>query len=46
VILAQLVNDLSADDGCDVGEDRGSPVSPDYGWGKINGKAKSRTRNS
>ncbi|MDB5773713.1 MAG: Arylsulfatase [Burkholderia sp.] len=22
---------FSADDGCDVGEDTGSPVSPDYG---------------
>jgi len=22
---------FSADDGCDVGEDSGSPVSPDYG---------------
>ena len=28
---ATLTNVFSADDGCDVGEDTGAPVSPDYG---------------
>ena len=28
---ATLANIFSADDGCDVGEDTGAPVSPDYG---------------
>ena len=28
---ATLANVFSADDGCDVGEDNGAPVSPDYG---------------
>ena len=28
---ATLANVFSADDGCDVGEDTGAPVSPDYG---------------
>jgi arylsulfatase len=30
-IEATLAIVFSADDGCDVGEDSGSPVSPDYG---------------
>ena len=30
-IEATLANVFSADDGCDVGEDTGAPVSPDYG---------------
>ncbi len=30
-IGATLANVFSADDGCDVGEDSGAPVSPDYG---------------
>ena len=30
-IEATLTNVFSADDGCDVGEDTGAPVSPDYG---------------
>ena len=30
-IEATLMNVFSADDGCDVGEDSGAPVSPDYG---------------
>ncbi len=30
-IDATLANVFSADDGCDVGEDTGAPVSPDYG---------------
>jgi arylsulfatase len=30
-IEATLANCFSADDGCDVGEDSGAPVSPDYG---------------
>ncbi len=28
---ATLATVFSADDGCDVGEDSGAPVSPDYG---------------
>ncbi len=28
---ATLASVFSADDGCDVGEDSGAPVSPDYG---------------
>jgi hypothetical protein len=33
---------LSADDGCDVGEDGGAPVSPDYGprGNAFNGRVK------
>ena len=33
---------FSADDGCDVGEDGGSPVSPDYGsrGNEFNGRVK------
>ena len=30
-VEATLANIFSADDGCDVGEDTGAPVSPDYG---------------
>ena len=30
-IGATLAMIFSADDGCDVGEDSGAPVSPDYG---------------
>ncbi len=30
-IGATLANVFSADDGCDIGEDSGAPVSPDYG---------------
>ena len=30
-IAATLAIVFSADDGCDVGEDSGAPVSPDYG---------------
>jgi arylsulfatase len=30
-IGATLATVFSADDGCDVGEDSGAPVSPDYG---------------
>ena len=33
---------FSADDGCDVGEDSGAPVSPDYGptGNQFNGRVK------
>lgn len=33
---------FSADDGCDVGEDSGAPVSPDYGsvGNRFNGEVK------
>jgi arylsulfatase len=33
---------FSADDGCDVGQDTGAPVSPDYGArdNEFNGKVK------
>jgi arylsulfatase len=31
---------FSADDGCDVGEDSGAPVSPDYGPRGVNGAVK------
>ena len=39
---ATLANVFSADDGCDVGIDTGSPVSPDYPPGKnaFNGRVK------
>ena len=39
---ATLANVFSADDGCDVGEDTGAPVSPDYGphGNAFNGKVK------
>ena len=39
---ATLMNVFSADDGCDVGEDTGAPVSPDYGpqGNAFNGKVK------
>ena len=39
---ATLPNVFSADDGCDVGEDTGAPVSPDYGphGNAFNGKVK------
>jgi arylsulfatase A-like enzyme len=30
-VAATAINIFSADDGCDVGRDTGSPVSPDYG---------------
>ena len=41
-IDATLANVFSADDGCDVGEDSGAPVSPDYGphGNAFNGKIK------
>ena len=41
-IGATLAVGFSADDGCDVGEDSGSPVSPDYGsrGNAFNGKIK------
>ena len=41
-IEATLANIFSADDGCDVGEDSGSPVSPDYraGDNAFNGRVK------
>ena len=41
-IEATLMNVFSADDGCDVGEDTGAPVSPDYGpqGNAFNGKVK------
>src|SRR5688572_9583867 len=41
-IDATLTNIFSADDGCDVGEDTGAPVSPDYGphGNAFNGKIK------
>lgn len=41
-IGATLSMIFSADDGCDVGEDTGSPVSPDYGsrGNRFNGKVK------
>ena len=41
-IEATLANVFSADDGCDVGRDGGSSVSPDYVAGKnaFNGKVK------
>jgi arylsulfatase A-like enzyme len=41
-IDATLANVFSADDGCDVGEDTGAPVSPDYGphGNAFNGKVK------
>ena len=33
---------FSADDGCDIGEDSGAPVSPDYGpmGNRFNGQVK------
>ena len=39
---ATLTNVFSADDGCDVGEDTGAPVSPDYGphGNAFNGRVK------
>ena len=39
---ATLANIFSADDGCDVGEDTGAPVSPDYGphGNAFNGRVK------
>ena len=39
---ATLANVFSADDGCDVGEDTGAPVSPDYGphGNAFNGRVK------
>jgi hypothetical protein len=39
---ATLTNVFSADDGCDVGEDTGAPISPDYGpqGNAFNGKVK------
>jgi len=41
-IKATLANVFSADDGCDVGEDSGAPVSPDYrsGDNAFNGQVK------
>jgi len=41
-IEATLMNVFSADDGCDVGEDTGAPVSPDYGpqGNAFNGRVK------
>ncbi len=41
-IGATLAIIFSADDGCDVGEDSGAPVSPDYkpGDNRFNGKVK------
>ena len=41
-IDATLANVFSADDGCDVGEDTGAPVSPDYGphGNAFNGRVK------
>jgi arylsulfatase A-like enzyme len=41
-IAATLAMVFSADDGCDVGEDTGAPVSPDYGpqGNAFNGKVK------
>jgi len=42
VIAATLAMVFSADDGCDVGEDSGAPVSPDYGQrgNAFNGRVK------
>ena len=42
VIPATLPMIFSADDGCDVGEDSGAPVSPDYGpsGNRFNGRVK------
>ena len=42
VIPATLPLIFSADDGCDVGEDSGAPVSPDYGpsGNSFNGRVK------
>ena len=42
VIPATLPMIFSADDGCDVGEDSGAPVSPDYGpsGNSFNGRVK------
>ena len=41
-VEATLANVFSADDGCDVGVDTGSPVSPDYPPGRnaFNGRVK------
>jgi hypothetical protein len=41
-IGATLAMAFSADDGCDVGEDSGAPVSPDYGpqGNAFNGRVK------
>ena len=41
-VAATLANVFSADDGCDVGVDTGSPVSPDYPPGRnaFNGRVK------
>jgi arylsulfatase len=41
-IGATLAVVFSADDGCDVGEDSGAPVSPDYkaGNNRFNGRVK------
>ena len=41
-IGATLAMVFSADDGCDVGEDSGAPVSPDYGpvGNQFNGEVK------
>jgi arylsulfatase len=41
-IEATLATIFSADDGCDVGEDTGAPVSPDYrpGENRFNGRVK------
>ena len=41
-IAATLPIIFSADDGCDVGEDSGAPVSPDYGpkGNAFNGRVK------
>jgi hypothetical protein len=41
-IPATLPMVFSADDGCDVGEDTGAPVSPDYGphGNAFNGRVK------
>ena len=38
-VAATLASVFSADDGCDVGEDSGAPVSPDYpsGNNRFNG---------
>jgi len=42
VVPMTLAMVFSADDGCDVGEDSGSPVSPDYGpvGNRFNGRVK------
>ena len=43
---ATLANVFSADDGCDVGEDTGAPVSPDYGRTATRSTAGSRACSS